>query len=133
MLFFSFFDKIFKNIVHFVLSNIFHLSKKGTLHPKRRGEHAASLGRAIIVHFTFGRQEAGLLANTTLLDRYRELAEGIMADNAAKFYNGKVQPRAHLAQTRNCKGIGLCADESTDYWIRTGGFFVPSEMGSWEL
>eukprot|EP00933_Yihiella_yeosuensis_P046398 TRINITY_DN41914_c0_g1_i1.p1 TRINITY_DN41914_c0_g1~~TRINITY_DN41914_c0_g1_i1.p1 ORF type:complete len:391 (+),score=58.21 TRINITY_DN41914_c0_g1_i1:73-1245(+) len=66
-----------------------------TLHPKRRGEHACALGRAVIAHWTFSVQEKGLLANTTLLERYRAIAEVLMADNAEKFYDGKWQPRGH--------------------------------------
>jgi len=66
-----------------------------TLHPKRRQEHAAALGRAIIAHWTFSVQEKGLLANTTLLERYRERAEVIMRYNAEHFYDGKWQPRGH--------------------------------------
>lgn len=67
-----------------------------TLHPKRRQQHAASLGRAIIAHFSFSVQEKGLLANTTLLERYRTLAEALMAENARVFYRGELQPRGHL-------------------------------------
>eukprot|EP00928_Gymnodinium_smaydae_P054708 TRINITY_DN3843_c0_g2_i2.p1 TRINITY_DN3843_c0_g2~~TRINITY_DN3843_c0_g2_i2.p1 ORF type:complete len:294 (-),score=54.42 TRINITY_DN3843_c0_g2_i2:93-974(-) len=66
-----------------------------TLHPKRRQMHAVSLGSAIIAHWTFSVQEKGLLANTTLLERYRLLAEGIMQENADKYYGGKWQPRGH--------------------------------------
>lgn len=66
-----------------------------TLHPKRRQEHAAALGRAIIAHWTFSVQEKGLLANTTLLERYRERAEVLMAQNAEQFYEGRWQPRGH--------------------------------------
>lgn len=66
-----------------------------TLHPKRRQEHAGALGSAIIAHWTFSVQEKGLLANTTLLERYRARAEVIMEDNANKFYEGKWQPRGH--------------------------------------
>lgn len=42
-----------------------------TTHPKQRGAHAGALGSAVIAHFTFSVQEAGLLANTTILERYR--------------------------------------------------------------
>lgn len=66
-----------------------------TLHPKRRQEHAAALGRAVIAHWTFSVQEKGLLANTTLLERYRQRAEVVMEDNAVRFYEGLVQPRGH--------------------------------------
>jgi len=66
-----------------------------TLHPKRRQEHAGALGRAVIAHFTFSVQEKGLLLNTTLLDRYRSLAEGLMEENARKYYDGEMQPRGH--------------------------------------
>lgn len=66
-----------------------------TLHPKRRQEKAAALGRAIIAHWTFSVQEKGLLANTTLLERYRVRAEMLMQDNAERFYGGKWQPRGH--------------------------------------
>lgn len=66
-----------------------------TLHPKRRGEHAVALGRAIIAHWTFSVQEKGLLANTTLLERYRARAEVLMQDTADKFYDGIWQPRGH--------------------------------------
>jgi len=67
-----------------------------TLHPKRRNQHAAALGRAVIAHWTFSVQENGLLKNTTLLDRYRSLAERIMEENARKFYNNVMQPRGHV-------------------------------------
>jgi len=67
-----------------------------TLHPKQRGEHAGALGSAIIAHWTFSIQEKGLLANTTLLERYRARAEIIMQENAEKFYFGEFQPRGHL-------------------------------------
>lgn len=53
------------------------------------------MGRAVIAHWTFSVQEKGLLTNTTLLDRYRTLAETLMEENAAKFYNGEMQPRGH--------------------------------------
>merc|ERR1712113_719426 len=66
-----------------------------TLHPKRRQEHAVALGRAIIAHWTFSVQEKGLLANTTLLERYRARAELLMQDNADNYYNGVWQPRGH--------------------------------------
>lgn len=69
-----------------------------TRHPKRRGEHAGALGRAVIAHWTFSVQESGLLANTTLLDRYRTLAEKLMHENAVNFYNGEIQPRGHVDQ-----------------------------------
>ncbi|CAK0814123.1 unnamed protein product [Prorocentrum cordatum] len=59
-----------------------------TLHPKRRQQHAAALGRAIVAHWTFSVQEKGLLANTTLLDRYRARAEVLMQENAERFYGG---------------------------------------------
>lgn len=66
-----------------------------TLHPKRRQQHAAALGRAIVAHWTFSVQEKGLLANTTLLDRYRARAEVLMQENAERFYGGAWQPRGH--------------------------------------
>lgn len=66
-----------------------------TRHPKQRQEHAAALGSAIIAHWTFSVQEKGLLANTTLLERYRARAEILMEDNANKFYGGVWQPRGH--------------------------------------
>lgn len=81
--------------VHELQDVVCKISTTGTLHPKQRGEHAAAIGRAIIAHWTFSVQENGLLANTTLLDRYREYAEGIMNDNAEKFYEGQMQPRGH--------------------------------------
>mmetsp|Transcript_13832 Transcript_13832/g.31063 ORF Transcript_13832/g.31063 Transcript_13832/m.31063 type:complete len:109 (+) Transcript_13832:644-970(+) len=64
--------------------------------PMRRKQHAAALGRALVVHWTFSIQEKGLLANTTLLERYRALAEEVMAENAKRHYNGEWQPRGHL-------------------------------------
>merc|ERR1712232_96761 len=67
-----------------------------TLRPKQRGEHAAALGRAVIAHWTFSIQEKGLLANTTLLERYRARAEILMQENAEKYYDGQWQPRGHL-------------------------------------
>merc|ERR1712107_838950 len=58
-------------------------------------EHAVALGRAVIAHWTFSVQEKGLLANTTLLERYRARAEILMQDNAERFYRGEWQPRGH--------------------------------------
>ncbi|CAD7941906.1 unnamed protein product [Amoebophrya sp. A120] len=66
-----------------------------TQHPKRRNQHAAALGRAVVAHWSFSIQEKGLLANTTLLERYRELAEKLMYENAVNFYDGVMQPRGH--------------------------------------
>lgn len=67
-----------------------------TLHPKRRMEHAAALGRAIIAHWSFSVQEKGLLGNTTLLERYRARAEVLMQQNADRYYGGEWQPRGHI-------------------------------------
>jgi len=65
-----------------------------TRHPKQRGEKAVSLGRAVIAHWSFSVQDKGLQANTTLLERYRALAETLMLQNAVH-YDGKWQPRGH--------------------------------------
>jgi len=71
-------------------------AEMSTMHPKRRREHAAALGRAVIAHWSFSVQEKGLIANTTLLERYRAMAEALMQENAERFYEGRVQPRGHI-------------------------------------
>ena len=48
----------------------------------------------MIAHWTFSVQEQGLLANTTLLARYRVLAENLMQENA-QYYGGEIQPRGY--------------------------------------
>jgi len=65
-----------------------------TKHPRRRNEHAAALGRAIVAHFAFSVQQGGLRQNTSLLARYFELAKPLMQDNALRYYGGIVQPLA---------------------------------------
>jgi len=61
-------------------------------HPQKREQHCAALGRAVVVHFSFGSQEKGLKGNTSLLNRYFELAELLIDENAEKFYGGQRQP-----------------------------------------
>jgi len=63
-------------------------------HPQRRGEHAAALGRALVVHFSFSVQERGLRQNTSLLQRYLDVSTDLAHRNAVLFYNGIVQPAA---------------------------------------
>lgn len=65
-------------------------------HPQRRNQHAGALGRAVVVHFTFSVQEKGLRNFTDLLDRYREVAMPIMAETAAKHYDGVWQPTVYV-------------------------------------
>lgn len=67
-------------------------AEMSTKHPRRRNQHAGALGRALVVHFTFSSQEPGLKNYTKLLDRYRELARPLMAENAKKYYSGQWQP-----------------------------------------
>eukprot|EP00397_Hematodinium_sp_SG-2012_P040269 GEMP01044091.1.p2 GENE.GEMP01044091.1~~GEMP01044091.1.p2 ORF type:complete len:112 (+),score=15.27 GEMP01044091.1:111-446(+) len=66
-------------------------------HPAMRNQHCAALGRAVVVHYTFTSQEKGLLQNTTLEDRYRELAEPLKLENAV-FYHDQTQPE-HTSRT----------------------------------
>merc|ERR1711937_549810 len=69
-------------------------AEMSTKHPQRRGEHAAALGRALVVHFTFSVQEKGLRQNTSLLQRYLDVSTYLAHRNAVLFYNGIVQPAA---------------------------------------
>jgi hypothetical protein len=78
-----------------------------TWHPQKRDHHAGALGRAVISHFAFSSQEKGLLANTTLLERYRQLAVPLALDNAQKFYANIFQPSVHMQQYIHDFGHGF--------------------------
>eukprot|EP00927_Polykrikos_kofoidii_P016782 TRINITY_DN17616_c0_g1_i1.p1 TRINITY_DN17616_c0_g1~~TRINITY_DN17616_c0_g1_i1.p1 ORF type:complete len:389 (+),score=61.39 TRINITY_DN17616_c0_g1_i1:77-1243(+) len=67
-------------------------AEMSTKHPRRRNQHAAALGRALVSHFTFSVQERGLRANTSLLARYFEQARPLIIQNAERHYDGYVQP-----------------------------------------
>mmetsp|Transcript_39275 Transcript_39275/g.58527 ORF Transcript_39275/g.58527 Transcript_39275/m.58527 type:complete len:116 (-) Transcript_39275:107-454(-) len=67
-------------------------AEMSTKHPRRRNEHAAALGRALVAHFTFSVQERGLRQNTSLLARYLELAGPLLRRNAELHYGGLPQP-----------------------------------------
>jgi len=68
-------------------------AEMSTKHPRRRNEHAAALGRALVSHFTFSSQEKGLRQNTSLVARYLALARPLILRNAKLFYEGVEQPR----------------------------------------
>eukprot|EP00928_Gymnodinium_smaydae_P079605 TRINITY_DN63499_c0_g1_i1.p1 TRINITY_DN63499_c0_g1~~TRINITY_DN63499_c0_g1_i1.p1 ORF type:complete len:453 (+),score=87.91 TRINITY_DN63499_c0_g1_i1:101-1459(+) len=67
-------------------------AEMSTKHPRRRGEHAAALGRALVSHFAFSVQERGLRLNTTLLKRYLDFARPLMRHLADTYYGGMMQP-----------------------------------------
>lgn len=42
--------------------------------PQRLGRRSCAIGRALVAHFSYSKQEDGLLQNTDLLERYRQLS-----------------------------------------------------------
>mmetsp|Transcript_63569 Transcript_63569/g.200860 ORF Transcript_63569/g.200860 Transcript_63569/m.200860 type:complete len:684 (+) Transcript_63569:39-2090(+) len=47
-------------------------------HSQRREEHSCAVGAALSVHFSYGSQEEGLMANTDLLRRYDKLSRRLV-------------------------------------------------------
>ena len=53
-------------------------------HAERRDRHSCAVGSALVVHFSYGSQEQGLMSYTNLLKRYDKLSKGKTSDAKAR-------------------------------------------------
>ena len=53
-------------------------------HAERRDRHSCAVGSALVVHFSYGSQEQGLMAYTNLLKRYDKLSRRVQTTDSAR-------------------------------------------------
>ena len=56
-------------------------------HAERRDRHSCAVGSALVVHFSYGSQEQGLMAYTNLLKRYDKLSRRVQTADSARTSN----------------------------------------------